>query len=76
MNAKVDELQILRPAEVASLLGVSISSLNAMIREGIFTPPKVRIGKNAVGYRIADIARWIDSRTDIENLVASRAVPC
>ncbi|KFE34194.1 phage transcriptional regulator, AlpA [Thioclava atlantica] len=42
------------------LVGLSRSTLYAMIAEGRFPKP-VRIGKRAVGWREADLRDWLES---------------
>lgn len=53
---------IFRRPDVERITGLSRSTLYAMMAEGDFPKP-VRLGKRAVGWREADIASWLESRT-------------
>ncbi|WP_288939240.1 AlpA family transcriptional regulator [uncultured Roseovarius sp.] len=53
---------ILRRPDVERITGLSRSTLYAMMAEGEFPKP-IRLGKRAVGWREADIAAWLESRT-------------
>ncbi|WP_038147714.1 helix-turn-helix transcriptional regulator [Thioclava atlantica] len=52
--------RIFRRPDVERLVGLSRSTLYAMIAEGRFPKP-VRIGKRAVGWREADLRDWLES---------------
>ncbi len=54
--------KILRRPDVERITGLSRSTLYAMMAEGTFPKP-VKLGKRAVGWREADIAAWLNSRT-------------
>lgn len=54
---------IYRRPEVEKLVGLSRSTLYAMMAEGSFPKP-VKLGKRAVGWREQDIVTWLDSRTN------------
>lgn len=53
--------QILRRREVEALIGLSRSSIYAMIAEGTFPKP-IKLGKRAVGWRESDLQAWLESR--------------
>jgi len=53
--------RVLRRPEVELLVGLSRSTLYAMMAEGRFPKP-VRLGRRAVGWREADLRRWLESR--------------
>ncbi len=52
--------RIVRPAEVVTITGRSLASIWRDEQAGKF-PCKVRIGDNAVGYRLSEIQAWLDS---------------
>ena len=53
-------LQLVRPAELARLLGVSRTSLWAWRKAGTFPSP-IRLG-SCVGWKLADVSRFLDER--------------
>ena len=55
--------RILRRPEVESRIGLSRSTLYAMMAEGMFPKP-VRLGKRAVGWSETAIDDWLQSRTE------------
>ena len=57
------DLSLIRPNELADLLSISIPTLYRMINNGEL-PPKVRVGKRAVGWRRSQIEDWMDERTE------------
>ncbi len=54
--------RIYRRPDVEKLIGLSRSTLYAMMAEGSFPKP-VKLGKRAVGWREGDVHDWIDSRS-------------
>ena len=55
---------ILRTSAVIKMIGLSRTSLWRRIRSGDFPPP-IRLGgdgSRAVGWRRADVERWLESR--------------
>lgn len=56
--------RIVRPAEVVEITGRSLASIWRDEQAGTF-PAKVRIGQNAVGYKLSSIMKWVDSRETI-----------
>lgn len=54
---------ILRPAQVAAELGISLSTLYRMRLAGQM-PPAVRLSARAIGWRRSSIDTYIDRQTD------------
>lgn len=52
---------ILRTPDAACAIGLGIPTLEKMRLRGD-GPPFVRLGPKAVGYRIADLERWLADR--------------
>ena len=61
MSHQDTPVRILRQRVTAARIGVHPSTLWRWERTGNF-PRRVRLGPNTVGYREADIERWIDDR--------------
>lgn len=59
--------RILRRPDVETLVGLSRSTLYAMIAEGSFPKP-IKLGKRAVGWRAADLDAWLEARVTGEAL--------
>ena len=55
------DLQLLRPVQVASLLGVDRTTIWRWCRAGTFPAP-IKIGRSATGFRQSDVAAWLESR--------------
>ena len=55
------DLQLLRPGQVAGLLGVHRCTLWRWIQRGDFPEP-LRIGRNATAFRQSDISDWLETR--------------
>ena len=53
--------RILRRPEVEACIGLSRSTLYAMMADGEFPRP-LRLGKRAVGWSDAAISEWLESR--------------
>ncbi|MDE0784593.1 MAG: AlpA family phage regulatory protein [Planktomarina sp.] len=51
--------QILRRKDVEKRIGLSRSSIYAMMAEGRFPQP-IKLGLRAVGWRSDDLQRWLD----------------
>lgn len=54
--------RILRRYDVEQMVGLSRSTLYAMMAEGDFPKP-VKLGKRAVGWHERDVLEWIESRS-------------
>lgn len=63
--------RIVRPAEAVIITGRSLASIWRDEQAGRF-PQRIRIGDNAVGYRLSSIQTWMDSR---ETVTADNVVP-
>lgn len=50
---------VIRPAQVASMLGISTTTLWRWRRQRGF-PPAMRLGATMVGWRLSEIHNWID----------------
>jgi len=55
--------KLIRPKELASNLGIGLSTLYERMKEPDF-PRKVRISTQAVGFRESEIIEWIDRNTE------------
>ena len=53
--------RIVRTPEACQLSGLSRSTLLRLVRDGRFPKP-VRLSPNAVGWRLSDLAQWLESR--------------
>jgi excisionase family DNA binding protein len=58
-------VQLLRPDEVADLLGVSIRYVRYLAAAGAL--PKIRLGRRSSRYRLADVEALIDRRQVVLN---------
>lgn len=56
--------RIVRPKEASAITGRSASSLWRDEKSGRF-PRRIRIGENAVGYKLSAILAWLDSRDEV-----------
>ena len=54
--------RIYRRPDVEQLVGLSRSTLYAMMADGAFPKP-VKLGKRAVGWRERDLRDWLDTRS-------------
>ena len=59
------QVQILRLPEVAQLTGLSKPTIHRRYRAGTFPQP-VKLGANAIGWRLDEIEAWIDSLPRVE----------
>lgn len=55
--------RILRPREVCRAIGLSRTTLWRRVRDGQFPKP-IRLGPNAVGWRLSAVQEWIDGREE------------
>lgn len=62
-NSVVQTLKraIVRRKELQALLGVSLASIDRWRRSGDFPQP-VKLGAQAVGFRLEDLETWLASR--------------
>ncbi|MEW6290033.1 MAG: AlpA family phage regulatory protein [Thermodesulfobacteriota bacterium] len=61
MCAELEELRILRLAEVKRLTGLGKTSIYKLMGEGNF-PRAVSLGSRAVGWIVRDIRGWLQER--------------
>lgn len=54
--------RIYRRPDVEHMVGLSRSTLYAMMAEGTFPKP-IKLGKRAVGWREADLLSWLEYRS-------------
>ena len=59
------EKRILRLDEVERVTGLRKSAIYKMMRSGAFPKP-LKLTQKAVGWRIADVESWIESRPETE----------
>lgn len=57
--------EILRAKDVLAMTGIrSQGHIENLIRQGDF-PPKIALGKRAVGWRAVDVRNWIETRPEV-----------
>jgi prophage regulatory protein len=61
MPQTLQDLRIVRRAEVLHLTGLSRASLYRLITQALFPAP-VRLGTNSVGWRESELRDWLESR--------------
>jgi prophage regulatory protein len=61
-RGQIMTVKILRRPEVEKIVGLSRSTLYAMMAENTFPKP-IKLGKRAIGWPDNVIAGWIDERT-------------
>jgi prophage regulatory protein len=61
-RGQIMTVKILRRPEVEKIVGLSRSTLYAMMAENTFPKP-IKLGKRAIGWSDNVIAGWIDERT-------------
>ncbi len=61
-----EQKKIIRPSELARLLGVSRATLWRWSRDGIL-PPKRQIGPNVTGYFPEELEQWLASRPELKS---------
>lgn len=59
----ITDYTIVRTAEAAAILSITRKHLHKLSKEPSF-PRKIRMGANAVGWKIADLELWINSKMD------------
>ena len=57
----MDEIRILRIAEVVRLTGLSKPTIHRKVKDGSFPRP-IKLGAQSVGWRAADLREWIETR--------------
>jgi predicted DNA-binding transcriptional regulator AlpA len=66
--------RIVRPAEASAITGRSLASIWRDEQKGRF-PQRIRIGENAVGYRLSALQAWLDSRETITADTVKQVAP-
>ena len=61
---KSENMKIIRPKQLSAMLGISITTLWRLENNNDL-PPKIRLGKTAVGWRESDISDWLASREEV-----------
>ncbi len=59
---KAQKLKILRMPAVLELTGLSRPTVERWVRAGRFPAP-LKLGERAIGWRLDEIERWLNSRT-------------
>jgi predicted DNA-binding transcriptional regulator AlpA len=62
-SREITDYAIVRTAEAAAILSITPKHLHTLSKEPGF-PKKVRLGTHAVGWKIADLEAWINSKMD------------
>lgn len=58
---------VLRPKEVAAMLGVSVTTLWRMEEEDEDFPPRVQLTERRCGWRLSSLDEYIDKKTVAQN---------
>lgn len=61
MTTTLEDLAILRLAEVKRLTGLGRTSIYRMMADGVF-PRSVAVGSRAVGWMVGDIRAWLQRK--------------
>jgi prophage regulatory protein len=64
--------RMVRPAEAAKILSLSVSTLRRLELRGEF-PPRIALGANSVGWRLADLFAWMAARPTVRGAAPARA---
>jgi len=64
ISHKMKNYKILRPAQLAEMLGICTVTLWRWSKEPHF-PRKIQIGKRAVGWRSDEIEKYLDKQTEV-----------
>jgi predicted DNA-binding transcriptional regulator AlpA len=67
LNDALEDLRVIPENEAANVAGVSVMTWQRMRHRGE-TPPLVRISRRRIGYRIGDLRKWIEARTESSQL--------
>lgn len=63
----LEDLRVLSEPEAIRLAGISKPTWERMRARGE-TPPLVRISRRRIGYRVGDLRKWIEGRTESSQL--------
>jgi predicted DNA-binding transcriptional regulator AlpA len=64
LSADLDSVRVLTRFETIRALGLSDRTWDRLEKRGE-TPPKTFLSENRIGYRIADLKTWLDSRREV-----------
>jgi predicted DNA-binding transcriptional regulator AlpA len=56
----VTAIDMLRPAEAARRLGLSVFTINRLRKRGEFVPA-VKVSRGIIGYRVSDLDKWLEA---------------
>jgi predicted DNA-binding transcriptional regulator AlpA len=62
--ADLESIRVLNRTETLKMVGLSDRTWDRLEVAGD-TPPKTRISQGRIGYRVADIMKWLDSRREV-----------
>jgi predicted DNA-binding transcriptional regulator AlpA len=65
MNDSLDAIRVLNRSETLKIVGLSDRTWDRIEERGE-GPPKTRISKGRIGYRVCDIRAWLDRRRETE----------
>jgi predicted DNA-binding transcriptional regulator AlpA len=60
----LESIRVLNRTETLKMVGVSDRTWDRLEAAGDI-PPKTRISQGRIGYRVADIMEWLDSRREV-----------
>ena len=63
--ADLESIRVLNRSETLKMVGLSDRTWDRLEARGE-TPPKTRISQGRIGYRVADLVKWLDSRRETE----------
>lgn len=66
--------RIVRPAEAVVITGRSLASIWRDEQTGRF-PKRIRIGENAVGWRLSSLNTWLESRQEVTSETVKAVAP-
>lgn len=58
---------LIRPKDLANKLGIGLSTLYEWMKEPDF-PRKIKLGPQAVAFRVSEIEDWMERRTEPEEV--------
>jgi predicted DNA-binding transcriptional regulator AlpA len=59
----LDAIRVLNRSETIRMVGLSDRTWDRLEAKGE-TPPKTRISEGRIGYRVCDLAAWLDARRE------------
>lgn len=63
----MNDLQLIRPADLAQLISVHLSTIYRWEKNGKLPIEKIKIGPAAVGYRKVDVEEWLNEQTQVND---------